>query len=167
MWSRFAFDGWQGHYRRTERWFERLLQVADPRQGVSMDEQIDFALVFFQSAYHMRDYLARDGAATKQQLDELMAATQALRVCRDLCLGAKHRVITRPSVDAEPWIVRSYDPPNWKLVVKVGEIFDLVSIADQCMRAWRQFFVDHGLDPTSLSQPQETLAAALQESETP
>jgi hypothetical protein len=92
-----------------------------------------------------------------------MAATPALRICRDLCLGAKHRVITRPSVDAEPWVFRSYDPPNWKFVVKVGQIYDLVPLAEQCMWAWRLFLADHSLDPSSFSPLQEALHAALRE----
>jgi hypothetical protein len=163
MWNRFAFGGWQGHYRRAERWYDRLLRVTDPRQGTGMDEQIDLALAFFQAAYHLRDYLERENVANKQQLDELMASTPALRVCRDLCNGAKHRKITQPSVDPEPWILRSYDPPHWKLVVKVGDMYDLVPLAGDCMRAWRQFLADHNLDPLSLSPPQAALAAALRE----
>ncbi|MGH3449502.1 MAG: hypothetical protein ACRDQW_02020 [Haloechinothrix sp.] len=106
MWSRFEFDGWQGHYRRTCRWYERLLRIADEWPRADMDEQIDYALAFFQSAYHLRDYLFREGVVSKEDLDQLMASTPSLRVCRDLCLGARHRKIERPSVDAEPWIMR-------------------------------------------------------------
>lgn len=40
---------------------------------------------------------------------------------------------------------------------------DLVPLAGDCMRAWRQFLADHNLDPLSLSPPQATLAAALRE----
>jgi hypothetical protein len=161
MWSRFAFDGWQGHYRRTNRWFERLVAVANNWAEYSLDEQVDFALVFFQGAYHLRDYLEREGAASKVELDQLMTSTPALRGCRDLCIGAKHREIDRPSVDSQPWILREYrGTDDWRLVVKVGDKFDLVSLASDCMRAWDGFLAANGLDTEGLSEPAAALMAA-------
>lgn len=163
-WSRFALDGWQGHYRRTRRWFDRLIAVANNWDEFDMDEQIDFALVFFQSAYHLRDYLARDGAATKVELDELMASSRALRVCRDLCLGAKHREIDRPSVDPEPWIMREYrSATDWPLRVKAGELYDLIDLARDCMIAWDSFLDPRGLDPRGPSPLAARVIAALAE----
>ncbi len=151
MLSRFALDGWQGHLLRTRRWFDRLLGAANNWERFDMDEQIDFALAFFQSAYHLRDYLLRDQAVTRQDLDSLFASTQPLRVCRDLCNGSKHRDVTSPSVDPEPWILRQYVPPDGaRLVVKAGELFDLVFLADSCMGAWDAFLRDRGLDPAGL-----------------
>lgn len=161
MWSRFAFDGWQGQYRRTRRWFDRLVSVSTGLGRLPMDEQIDFALVFFQNAYHVRDYLQQEGAASKAQLDQLMSSTLVLRVCRDLANGAKHRKINNASVDSEPWILREYRPPEWVLVVKAGEKFDLLSLANDCLRAWDDFLAGHNLDPESLSVPQTRLGEAL------
>ncbi len=100
------------------------------------------SLVFFQASYNLRDYLLRYEAATKTQLDELMEASPAMQACRDVCNGAKHGRISRPSVDAEPWIIREYhpdDPNGWRLRVKAGGMFDLVDLASQCMREWDDF----------------------------
>lgn len=83
VWPRFEFDGWQGHYRRTHRWLVRLHSIAN-KPDFPMDDQIDYALVFFQAAYHLRDYLSHEGIVAKSELDELMANTPALRSCRDL-----------------------------------------------------------------------------------
>ncbi len=155
VWPRFEFDGWQGHYRRMARWLNRLFAVANKSEP-TMDEQIDYALAYFQAAYHLRDYLAAEGVVSKSQLDELMAATPALRVCRDLCIGAKHRKINSPSVDPMPSILRVYSPggewpEDWHLIIKAGEIFDLVTLATECMTAWNAFLTRYNLDPHGLS----------------
>jgi hypothetical protein len=42
-------------------------------------------------------------------------------------------------------------------------MYDLVPLAGDCMRAWRQFLADHGLDSLSPSPPQAALAAGLRE----
>lgn len=121
-----------------------------------MEDQIDYALVFFQAAYHLRDYLSHEGIVTKSELDGLMVNTPALRRCRDLCLGAKHRKISSPSVDPTPWILREYSPTpewpdGWRLVVRVGEVIDLITLAAECMQAWDRFLTARNLDPWSLS----------------
>jgi hypothetical protein len=45
---------------------------------------------FFQAAYHLRDWLQNSGATTQKALDDLMARTPALKLCRDVCNGSKH-----------------------------------------------------------------------------
>lgn len=167
VWPRFEFDGWQGHYRRTRRWLDRLYAVAN-KPDFPIDDQIDYALVFFQAAYHLREYLSCEDIVTKGELDELMANTPALRSCRDLCLGAKHRRIKSPSVDPTPWIVREYSPTpeapqGWRLVVKVGELLDLVALAANCMQAWDRFLATHNLDPWSPSPLAAKIDAALRD----
>jgi hypothetical protein len=169
MWSRFEFDGWQGHYRRIRRWLDRLCAIAN-RPEYSMDEQIDYALVFFQASYHLRDYLLADNSVTKKEVDALMASSPALRVCRDICLGAKHRQIHSPSIDSEPWIIREYSPGSgwpagWHLIVKAGEMYDLVSLANECMGSWDSFLREHKLNPSALSPLASKLAIALRDRE--
>jgi hypothetical protein len=165
VWSRFEFDSWQVHYRRTRRWLIgcALLPIGPE---YSMDEQIDYVLTFFQATYHLRDYLLAEQVVTKKQVDDLMANTSALRVCRDICLGAKHRKINHPSVDSEPWIIREYSPgmgwpADWHLIVKAGEIYDLISLAHECIRAWDSFLIEHELDPSGISPLTAKLATAL------
>lgn len=163
MYDVFEWDGWQGQYRRAQRWFDRFLVVANDWDSHGLDEQIDYALVFFQNIYHLRDYLQKEEAVTQKSLDDLMSKTNALQVARDLANGSKHRFLTKPSVDASPWIIRTlgFDGKP-RLTLKAGaDLSDLVSVAGACVRAWAAFFRSEGLDPTSVSPAKQALVDAL------
>jgi hypothetical protein len=132
----FEWAGWQGQYRRMRRWYDRLLNVANDWDSHSFDEQIDFALVFFHNAYHLRDYLLKENAVAQRPLDDLMHESPALRISRDLANGSKHREISRPSVDASPWIVRTLNfGPQQRLTLKADpDLLDLVNVAGAVSR---------------------------------
>ena len=159
----FEWDGWQGQYRRMGRWFDRLKEVANDWDSYSFDEQIDFALVFFHTAYHLRDYILRERAVAQQAVEALMKSSRPLQVARDLANGSKHRVLDRPSLDAHPWISRTLNfGPEPRLTLKVDpKQEDLVSVAAACVRDWDRFLAQHGLDSESLSRPARALVDAL------
>ncbi len=159
----FEWDGWQGQYRRTRRWFERFLIVANDWERHDLDEQIDYALVFFQNAYHLRDYLLREEAVPQRALEELLQTCRPLRICRDLTNGSKHRVVTIPSEDSAPWIHRSLNfGPAPRLTLKADpELLDLVSVAGACVDAWGGFLRQQGLDPDSVSPARQALFDAM------
>lgn len=165
----FEWSGWQGHYRRTRRWLDRLLEVANDWDAYSMDEQIDFVLVFFQNCYHLRDYLLREQAVERRALDELMRRSRPLRICRDLANGSKHRMITSASVDSSPWIVRTLNfGGTSRLTLKADpELLDLVSVAASCLAEWDEFLARRGLDPAALSAPAQALVDAFNARLTP
>lgn len=108
----FEQQGWEGQLRRVERWHERAVRVLDPCGGVVMEEAIDFLYAFFQSSYHMRDWLQNSGAASRTSLDALMSANRCLRLCRDLCNGSKHFALDpRRSKTNHIGLMREYVPP--------------------------------------------------------
>jgi hypothetical protein len=159
----FEWDGWQGQFCRARRWLDHLIVVANDWETYSLDEQIDFALAFFQNVYYLRDYLLREEVVAQKALDELMIQTTALRIARDLTNGSKHRFVTRPSVDASPWILRSLNFDRTpRLTLKAGaELLDLVAVACACLDAWRAFFREHRLEPASLSPARSALVEAV------
>lgn len=159
----FEWDGWQGQYRRMRRWFDRLARVANDWDRYSMDEQIDYVLVFFQTAYHLRDYLLAEAVVGQRALDELMQGSQSLRAARDLANGSKHRVITRPSRDAAPWISRTLNfSAEPRLTLKVDpRQEDLLAVAAACLGDWDSFLGRHSLDPQSFSPHAQALRDAL------
>ena len=161
----FEWDGWQGQFCRASRWLERLLVVANDWGQYSLDEQIDFALVFFQNVYHLRDYLKLEDAIAQKSLEDLIRRTAVLGYARDLANGSKHRVITRPSVDPSPWIIRTLNfGGSPRLTLKVGsEQLDLVSVACAGLEAWRTFLRQQGLDPASVSPARNAMAEALRQ----
>lgn len=159
----FEWDGWQGQYRRSRRWLERLLSVANDWDAYGLDEQIDFALVYFQTTYHLRDYLLREGVVAQEALDGLMSRSAPLRVARDLTNGSKHRVVSKPSVDPSPWIHRSLNFGGGpRLTLKAGDdLLDLVVVASACADAWEAFLRSEGLDPATVSPARQALTDAL------
>ena len=74
--------------------------------------------------------------------------TEALRVCRDLCNGLKHAVLsskkyppTYPDMTTTAQVVWTSVEPEWRwlIVVKDGDERDMLAVADECMEAWRGF----------------------------
>lgn len=92
--DQFQREGWPGQLRRVERWQCRVLKALETStSGLADLEVVDLLFAFFQSAYHLRDWIQKSGGATQAQLDDLMAQTPSLKLCRELCNGSKHLVL--------------------------------------------------------------------------
>jgi hypothetical protein len=65
------------------RWQQRALRAVE--SGEQHAE--DYVHAFCQNAYQLRDWLQNSGAASQRDLDELMARTPALKLCRDVWKG--------------------------------------------------------------------------------
>ena len=145
-------EGWQGQYERMLRWHKRANAAA--RSDVSPDE-LDFLLAFFESCFHLRDWLLAVGSTDQQSLEELFKSHDELRVCRDLANGFKHHSISRPSVDAQFSVVREYIPRNWPsahaypngkwMVIAGGYQVGLRELAGRCVSIWQIFLASKGL----------------------
>jgi hypothetical protein len=145
-------EGWKGQHERMLRWHGRVLEAGN--LSASPDE-LDFLLAFFESCFHLRDWLLASNAIDQQSLDALFQSSPELRVCRDLANGFKHHSISRPSVDAQFSVVNEYVPKNWpsgnaypngRWVVLAGNHqFGLVELASRCIAAWQQFLQSKGL----------------------
>ena len=81
--DRFEQEGWRGQFARVQRWQLRALRAVEGGEHHAKD----YVYAFCQNAYHMRDWLQNSGAASQRDLDELMARTPALKLCRDVCNG--------------------------------------------------------------------------------
>src|SRR6266508_3133572 len=139
--------GWRAQATRLERWHRRLEAVAsDP--AASTEDRLDFFLTFCQNCYALRDWLEKDAAVSKNDLDQLMVGTYALRVCRDIANGSKHLTVTRPSVDANFSIGREYQgrgqPERW-FVIAGTDLLDALALARDCRDAWNVFLGQHNL----------------------
>lgn len=154
-------QGWQGQFSRMLRWRDRVLAAAN--SSVSPDE-LDFLLAFFDSAFHLRDWLASTEAIERQALDAFFEANVELGICRDIANGFKHHTITRQSVDGEFAIVNQYVPPRWPsqhkypngewTVLADGHQFSLAELADRVVELWSQFISSQGLaHETAVTRP--------------
>jgi hypothetical protein len=91
--DQFEQEGWPGQLARVERWYRRASDVLDPGRRAPEAEIVDFLYAFFQSAYHLRDWLLNSGGASKAEIEALFADSPCLRFCADVCNGSKHFVL--------------------------------------------------------------------------
>ena len=138
---------WIAQADRVWRWHERLVSSC-ANSASTPEERLDFLLAFCQNCYALRYWLEKDGAVSKDQLDALMQSSQPLRVCRDIANGSKHLKVDRPSIDPKFSIGREYCgpeiPERW-LVITGDDFVDTLTLASQCVDAWRMFLQDHRL----------------------
>jgi hypothetical protein len=104
--SRDWFEGWRGQYRRMIRWQDRAVESMKGDDG---NEIYDFIYAFFQSCYHLRDWIVSDEAATKEEMKELFSKNIELQLCRDICNATKHLKYNTASIDSRPYIAREWD----------------------------------------------------------
>lgn len=127
------------------RWRDRLSETYG---GDDADAIYDFAYAFFQSCYHLRDWLVSDGAATENEMKTLFTSSIELQLCRDICNATKHLQYDRPSIDPRPRIGREWDP--WKKewhgwYLYADERRPISELAHGCVAAWDKFLNGKGL----------------------
>jgi hypothetical protein len=142
--SSFQVEGWLGQLDRLRRWHQRLCDLRAQRATQLTVADLDLVFAFFQTAYHLRDWILNDRAASKRDLDELMHGNLALKVCRDLCIGSKHLLIERASIDQHASVRREYVPgpagnraaSGSRIVITAGGKHELWPLVEDCMAAW-------------------------------
>jgi hypothetical protein len=148
-------EGWRGQLARVTRWRQRVVTAAN---GEPSADEIDFLLAFFESAYHLRDWLVETGAVSNVEVDGYVASHIELQLCRDMANGFKHHSLRRPSIDAEFAIVNQYVPPNergrryrlpngeWTILAN-GTQLGLVDLSERVLLLWNQFLTQRKLNP--------------------
>lgn len=134
--------GWQGQALRMRRWHARLTTATRP------EDRYDFLYAFLENAFHLRDWLIDSGGVEPADLDDLFAAKEELRLCRDLANMHKHYSISRPSQPAPPSEVREYAPTTGNLggdvslvILSNGTKHDMFQLADKVLAAWEEFLL--------------------------
>ena len=156
--SRYKVLGWRGQLDRAQRWHERVLHISQQHTSddlFDVDKDFDYIFAFFQSCYHLRDWLRYSGEVSQQDLDDLFRSSVELKLCQDLCNGSKHYELTRARVDSEFSLVREYVPSEWTenrphtnenwFIISGQYKYDLFELASICMEAWQQFLSAKGL----------------------
>jgi hypothetical protein len=149
-------EGWRGQLARVTRWRQRVVTAAN---GEPSADELDFLLAFFESAYHLRDWLVETGALSNVEVDGYVASHIELQLCRDIANGFKHHSLSRPSIDAEFAIVNQYVPSNergrryrlpnggWTILAN-GTQFGLVDLSERVLLLWNQFLTPSKLNPS-------------------
>jgi hypothetical protein len=144
--NRDWFEGWLGQYRRMLRWRDRLMEKY---QGDDVNAIFEFTYAFFQSCYHLRDWMVSDNAATENEMKMLFDSSVELQLCRDICNATKHLQYDRPSIDPRPRIGREMDPweRDWhgRWYVYSDKRRPLSELVHNCIAAWDKFLDEKGL----------------------
>lgn len=153
-------EGWRGQFARMSRWRERVVTAAN---GEPSADEFDFLLAFFESAYHLRDWLVETGASTSVEVDGYVASHVELQLCRDIANGLKHHSLRRASIDAEFSIVNQYVPRNqggrryrlpngeWTILAN-GTQYGLVALSERVLLLWNQFFAQRNMSPNGIGE---------------
>lgn len=67
LWSIHKGKGWETHYEQMQRWYLRF------NRAESKTDIFDFIFIFFQSCYHLRDWLPLTSNLTKNDQAIVMA----------------------------------------------------------------------------------------------
>ena len=137
---------------RTPR--DMLEKAKREHQRLSADFNIDNVFNFFVTANHIRDYIEKNNAASKEAIAELFSF-QDMKDCRDLCDKAKHlRLTKRIDPQTHCWSGTVGGAPigvlpvgsdgRWELWSDSRHV-DIQRLANRVLELWDEFFSEHGL----------------------
>lgn len=149
--SAHTIDGWQGQYALMMRYYERALETDDKT------DELDFWIAFFQNCFYIKDWIVNEkrneDSSLRKKLNEFINNNYEMQVCRDLCNGTKHLVISNESIDKHIAIFHEYNPwhklddsekISWNAFVN-GERRSMSSLAKSCIKHWNNFIRTEGL----------------------
>jgi hypothetical protein len=153
---------WEEQYQRMRRWHDRVRAIhVEP--GESPNEALDTLHAFFESALHLRDWIANDPdvlAAVREGVRAFVRTNEVLAICHDLAIGAKHLVVDRPHTDEGPHLdsreVTIYQFPSedgealGNTTVQFGVMLNrrmvyALEFASECVSAWDSYLLEHGM----------------------
>ena len=138
--------GWRDQYERMLRWRSRLLREIETEAlngswETWPDDLWDTAMAFFQSAFHLKDWILHDHADLRAELEFAISSSPRLAICADISNGTKHRRVTRNHrVPAHVVGMREFAPDvpsraRWLVFGPDGPI-NLDVLATDVVRAW-------------------------------
>ncbi len=142
--NRDWLEGWKGQYKRIIRWSNRLnISI----QNGDSDEIFDFTYAFFQSCYHLRDWLVADGVATKQEMNDFIESNIELQLCRDICNATKHLQYNKPSIEPKPRIGRelNYFGEISGYYLYSNKRYPITELMYSCIKIWEIYLNSKGL----------------------
>jgi hypothetical protein len=156
-----AHEQWRDQWSRVQRWARRVRGLKRKAEFSELSpEDVDTVLAFFHNAYALRDWIRVCRPDVTSKLNDLFATSFEMGALRDLCNGFKHKVLERPSHDADFNLYREVDPFQSEIDSLRSEIryrvafadgddirrYDLFEYAEECVRHWGRFVNAECLD---------------------
>jgi len=150
-------DGWVGQLQRMERFQKRAMNAKNE------DDSLDFSLAFFQSCYHLREWIQTfekiDPEDWNQKWEEFINTNVCMKYCRDLCNISKHMTINKASVTENVVITRNFEEDGsdtgrftgWTLNIDKKQI-DFFELMEDCTNAWITFIKGELFDSLLISK---------------
>lgn len=125
-------------------------------QDHSRHDYEDDVLSFFMHCYHVRDWIVRLNrvGVTAKDVDQFIDGNPCLRICTDLCNGAKHCRLSRPARSgSQPHLTgKQYSASTWLTGSGGGEVLqarytivtsqgtiDALALAEECIQCWQAY----------------------------
>lgn len=153
---------------RAERYLIRMRAIYAGvfAQDHNTHDYEDDVLSFFMHCYHVRDWIVRLNrvGVTARDVDQFIDAKPCLRICTDLCNGAKHCRLTRPARSgSQPHVAgKQYSASTWLTGSGGGEVLqakytivtsqgtiDALALAEECIECWRIYVGELAAKPMS------------------
>ena len=141
---------------RVNRWYRCFQQINEGNQkGASFEGQYDEVLAFFMNCYHLKDWIKNDISDENfnSVVESYINQNDCLKLCADICNGAKHLDVNRSrfgeetSIRTEVHLDESQENSpvirKWYITTNSGEVFDSFDIATLCLTKWVDFFNQH------------------------
>lgn len=133
--------GWETQLGRVRRWHVRAVKAESPT------DRLDFLYAFFESAFHLGDWLLDTGAVSRAALDALFAANVEMRLCRDLANAHKHYSLrNKPRQPRPPAEALEYAPSRGTVtantsltILSDGEQYEAFALARRILDVWEHF----------------------------
>jgi hypothetical protein len=107
-WSMENILEWRSQYDRMKRWLAKLREFGRDQED---EERLDLYLAFFLNCYSLLDWFVKSGGIDASEIHNRIQASEAMRLCRDICNRSKHMQIGsphKPSTEADFSLAREY-----------------------------------------------------------
>ncbi len=157
--STFQEKPYLEQFERIKRWYDILNQIKNSNSPENQaDYQVDCIYTFFMNCFHLKDWLINSNV-DQNAIHKYINENKELKICRDICNGAKHLKLTNPSIGKgsdmnmglRVTLHKEYDPyhevtNNTKpldnatyVIVADFEKFNVFDLSDKCMELWEDF----------------------------
>jgi hypothetical protein len=138
---------------RVKRWYERFGEIDQGKPHEAHSEYYqDEVYAFFLNCYHLRDWIEHDPIVpelAKNKVKDFIEHSDCLRICRDICIAAKHVEIRKPLSGTRPesrglkfHLRLGGGQPTLavKYSVMTGKgLMDAFELATKCIQEWDEF----------------------------
>jgi hypothetical protein len=144
-------------FERVGRYLTRLCYAYEGIQAssatFSIQDPKDDCISYFMHCYHLKDWLIAS-YGNRKEIEDFINANEELRICADICNGAKHLRITNglrsgsnqrieaSGLESSLWITGSGGVEVHKCeftVVSEHKTYDALQLAKRCMELWKSF----------------------------